>query len=159
MLTDAQVRINAGITRRTDQGIMALPRFPNFLRQTNVGHVDRVPSFVISHQHVLRLDISVDVSLGVNVLEGRDKLVREQQHRLEREFSIAIIEKILQVWAKKLECHHPKFAFVSMPVYPRDARSTRKFFVDLDFVLEKRRVDICMLEFQGDFLSSLEVAS
>jgi hypothetical protein len=45
-----------------------------------------------------------------------------------------------------------------MPVYSRDARSTRKFFVDLGFVLEERRVDIYMLEFQGDFLSSLEVA-
>jgi hypothetical protein len=80
------------------------------------------------------------------------------QHRLEREFSTAIVQEILQVWAKKLKRHHPEFTFVSMPVYSRDARSTRKFFVDLGFVLEERRVDIYMLEFQGDFLSSLEVA-
>jgi hypothetical protein len=94
----------------------------------------------------------------MNVLEGRDKLIRGQQHRLEREFSTAIVQEVLQVWAKKLKRHHLEFAVVSMPVYLRDTRPTRKFLVDLDFVLKERGVDVYMLEFQGNFLSSLEAA-
>jgi hypothetical protein len=44
-----------------------------------------------------------------------------------------------------------------MPVYSRDARPTGKFFVDFDFIFEVGRIDVYMLEFQSDFLSSLEV--
>ena len=46
-----------------------------------------------------------------------------------------------------------------MPVYSRDAGRSGKFFVDFDFILEEGRIDLYILEFQGDFLSSLEIAS
>lgn len=46
-----------------------------------------------------------------------------------------------------------------MPVYSRDAGPSGKFFVDFDFILEEGRIDLYVLEFQGDFLSSLEIVS
>jgi hypothetical protein len=67
----------------------------------------------------------VDEPFRVNISKARDELIREQEYCLEREFPTAIIEEILQVWAEKLKRHHPVFAFLSMPVYLRDARSTR----------------------------------
>lgn len=79
----------------------------------------------------------MDVSFGMNVPKGRNELIGEHQHYLERQFPAAIVEEILQVWAKELKCNNPEFAFVSMPVYSRDAGSARKFFVDIDFILEE----------------------
>jgi len=57
-----------------------------------------------------------------------------------------------------LKRYHPEFAVVFIPACSRDARPTRELLVDLGFVLEERGVDVYMLEFQGDFLLSLEVA-
>ena len=44
-----------------------------------------------------------------------------------------------------------------MPVYSRDAGPTGKFFVDFDFILKIGTIDPYVLEFQSEFLSSLEV--
>lgn len=93
----------------------------------------------------------------MNVLKARYELIRQQQHRLERKPSAAVVQEILQIWAEKLKRHHPEFTFPSIPVYPRDAEPIGKLFVDADFVLEERRIYLIILEFQGDFLFSLDI--
>lgn len=46
-----------------------------------------------------------------------------------------------------------------MPVDSRDARPFREFFVDFNLILKVIRIDLYVLEFQGDFFSSLKIAS
>jgi hypothetical protein len=70
----------------------------------------------------------------VNVLKTMDKLIRQHQHCLEGELPIAIVEEVLQVWAKKLKHHHLEFAFMSVLMYARNSAPTSKFLVDVDFV-------------------------
>ena len=77
----------------------------------------------------------MDEPFGVDVLKARDELIRKHKHRLERDLPAAIVEEVLQIWPENLEHYHPVFAFVSMPVYSRDADPTGKFFIDFDFIL------------------------
>lgn len=65
------------------------------LGQTKIDHVDLVATLSDAHEEVVRLDITVDERLGVDVLDTRDELIGEEQDGLERELPVAEVEQIL----------------------------------------------------------------
>ena len=66
------------------------------LSKTKVDNVDLVATLANAHQEIVWLDITMDEGLGVDVLDPGDELIREQQHRLQREFAVAEVEEVLQ---------------------------------------------------------------
>ena len=48
-----------------------------FLGQSKINHVDLVPALSDTHEEIVRLNITVDERLGMNVLDTRDELIRE----------------------------------------------------------------------------------
>ena len=52
-------------------------RITVFLGQSKINHVDLVPALSNTHEEIVRLDITVDERLGMNILNTRDELIRE----------------------------------------------------------------------------------
>ncbi len=48
-----------------------------FLGQSKINHVDLVPALSNTHEEVVRLNITVDERLGMDILNTRDELIRE----------------------------------------------------------------------------------
>ena len=48
-----------------------------FLGQSKINHVDLVPALSDTHEEIVRLNITMDERLGMNVLDTRDELIRE----------------------------------------------------------------------------------
>ena len=71
-------------------------RVPILLGQTKVDNVDLIPSLANAHQEVVRLDITMDEGLGVDVFDAGDELVGEQQHGLEGELAVAEVEEVFE---------------------------------------------------------------
>ena len=89
--------IDTNITHHTDYEI-AVP-FPiiDFFSQPNISHIDLVSLFAITHQQIIRLNISVNKAFKINKLNTRNELIREHKHRLKRELPTPVIKKILQI--------------------------------------------------------------
>ena len=94
--------VDTGITSSTSQVLVLTVRNMEvglgvtvFLSKTKVNYVDLVTTLANSHQEIVRLDVTVDERLGVDVLDARDELVCQEQNSLQREFAVAEIEQIL----------------------------------------------------------------
>ena len=48
-----------------------------FRSQAQVGHINLIPVLLYTHQKVLRLDVSMNDALGMDVLQTTDELVGE----------------------------------------------------------------------------------
>ncbi len=70
--------VDAGVSQRANHGVCAPIRVFNLFSQTNICHVDSVAFRTDTHEQIVWLDISMDVSLRVNVLKARDELIRKQ---------------------------------------------------------------------------------
>lgn len=75
------------------------------LGETEIDDVDLIAPLTDAHQEVVRLDVTVDEGLGVNVLDPGDELVSQEKHRLQGELPVAEIEQIFQAGAEKIEDH------------------------------------------------------
>lgn len=53
------------------------------LGQTEINHVDLVATLADAHEEVVRLDVTVDEGLGVDVLDAGDELIGEQEDGLQ----------------------------------------------------------------------------
>ena len=69
------------------------------LRQTEINDVDVVLSTAYAHQKVVWLDVAVKIEARVDVFDALDHLVRQHQHRFQRELTVALAEKLLQTGA------------------------------------------------------------
>ena len=49
-----------------------------------------------SNKEIIRLDVSVQEMPGMHILNSLDHLVSEHQHRFQTEFSLAVVEQVLQ---------------------------------------------------------------
>ena len=123
------------------------------LGQTKVDHVDLIAALADAHEEVVRLDITVNERLGVNVLDTGDELIGEQENCLERELAVAEIEKILEGGAEKIQDHGVVVTFGSEPPDERDANTARKGLVDLGLIFELGVLCLGGLELDGDLLS------
>jgi len=59
-----------------------------------------------THQEVLRLNISMDDALGMDILQTIDELLGEHKHGFKRELTAAEVKKVFQTRAQKFKHHH-----------------------------------------------------
>lgn len=53
------------------------------LSEAEINDIDLVSPLANTHEEVVRLDVSVDKRLGMDVLDTGDELVSQQQHGLQ----------------------------------------------------------------------------
>jgi hypothetical protein len=105
--TDAQVGVDGGITSSSGQ-VLVLPirdvevglGVTVFLGQSEIDDIDLVAALADAHEEVIRLDITVDEGLGVDVLDAGDELIGQQKNGLQGELAVAEVEEILQAGPK-----------------------------------------------------------
>jgi len=64
------------------------------LGQTKIDNVDLICLLAKTHQKVVRLDVTMDERLGVDVLDAAEHLFSKHQDRLERKFARTEVEKV-----------------------------------------------------------------
>mmetsp|Transcript_76760 Transcript_76760/g.238325 ORF Transcript_76760/g.238325 Transcript_76760/m.238325 type:complete len:285 (-) Transcript_76760:367-1221(-) len=69
---------------------------PVLLREPKVNYVQLLLLLPDAHQEVVRLDVAVQETLCMHVLDETDHLLSKHQHCFEAEFPPAIVEEILQ---------------------------------------------------------------
>lgn len=94
------------------------------LGETEVDDIDLVASLADTHQEVVRLDVTVDERLGVDVLDTRDELVGQEENGLERELPVAEVEEVFQAGSEKIEDHGVVVTLGSKPADEGDAHAT-----------------------------------
>jgi hypothetical protein len=101
--TDTKMGVDRSITGSTSQvsvlsvwdvemglGVMVL------LGQARIDNVDLVATLSNTHEEVVRLDITVNEGLGMDVLDTGNELVGQEQDGLQRELAVAEVEQVLQ---------------------------------------------------------------
>jgi hypothetical protein len=129
------------------------------LRKTKINHIDLVSTLADAHEEVVRLDITVDEGLGMDVLDAGDELVGKKKHRLEGEFAVAKVEEILQGRAKKIQDHGIVVALGSKPADEGDTDTTRERFVDTGLIFKLGVLGLDALELDSDFLTRDDVGA
>lgn len=96
------MRVDAGIAGRSGQVLVLTVRDVEvslwvtiLLRQAKINYIDLISTLANAHEEIVRLDVTVDERLGMDIFDAGDELVGQQQDRLEGEFAIAKVEKIL----------------------------------------------------------------
>lgn len=164
--TDTQVSVNGGVTGSSSQvlvlsvgnvevrlGVAVL------LGEAEVDDIDLVATLADAHQEVVRLDVTVDERLGVDVLDARDELVGQQENGLERELAVAEVEQVLQTGAEQVQHHGIVVTFGTEPANEGDANTTSEGLVDTGLVFELRVLGLDALELDGDLLAGDDVGS
>ena len=126
-----------------------------FRCETQVGHIYLVPLPLHTHQAILRLDVSMDDIIGVDILQATNELVGKHQHRFEREFATAKIEKILQTWAQQIKHHGIVFALGHISVNLRNTGTARKRSIQFGLTFEEGRIDGDVFEFDSNFVTGI----
>ena len=164
--TDTQVSVDGSIASGAGQVLVLTVRdvevrlrVPILLGQTKVDNIHLIPSLANAHQEVVRLDITMDEGLGVDVFDAGDELVGEQQHGLERELAVAEVEEVFERWAEQVEHHGVVVTFRAEPSYEGDADAAGEGFVDAGFVLQLRVLGLDALEFDGDLFAGDDVGA
>ncbi len=94
------------------------------LSETEIDDIDLVATFPDPHQEIIRFDVTMDEGLGVNVFDAGDKLIREEQYRLQGKLSVAEVEEILQAGSQKVEHHGVVVALGAKPAHEWNADTT-----------------------------------
>ena len=75
--------------------------------EAEVDDIYIVPCGVIAaNQKVVWLDVAVDESLLVDLLDALHHLMADKQHSLEVELTLAGLEKVLEGWPEEVHHHH-----------------------------------------------------
>lgn len=164
--TDSEMSVDGGIAGRSGQvlvlsvgdvevrlGVTVL------LGKTKVDNIDLVATLADTHEEVVGLDVTVDEGFGVDVLDARDELVRQQEDSLERELAVAEVEQILQTGAEEVQHHGVVVTFRSEPTDERDANTTGEGLVDTGLVLELRVLGLDALELDRDLFAGDDVGA
>lgn len=129
------------------------------LGQTKVNYVDLVTSLSDTHQEVVGLNITVDERLGVYVLDARDELVGQEEHRLQGELAVAEVEEILQAGAEKIQYHSIIVTLGSEPTDEGDTDTAGKGLVDTGLILELRVLRLDRLKLNSNLFARNDVGA
>lgn len=158
--------VDGGITSGTRQVLVLTVRNVEvslgvavLLGQTKINHVDLVSALSDAHQEVVRLDITVDERLSVNILDTRDELISEEQHRLEGKFPVAEVEQILKGGAEQVQNHGIVVALGAKPAHERDTNATGEGFVDASLILQLGVLSLDALELDGNLFARDDVGA
>lgn len=149
---------NQAGTQRTTGVSVRLSR-TSFRRKTQVGHINLVSLLPHAHQAVLRLDVSMDDIVGMDILQTTKELVDEHQDCLERKFATAEIEQVFQTRTQEVEYHGVIFALGHIGVHSWNTGTTRKRSVDISFTFEEGRIDGDVFKFDGNLLTGVDMGS
>ena len=130
-----------------------------FRCKTQVSHINLVPLLPHPHQAVLRLDVSMNDTMGVDILQPTNELVGEHQDCFEGEFATTIVEKVFQTRAQQIEHHGVIFALGRIGVDSWNTSTTRKRSIDVGFAFEKGRINGCMFELDGNLVTRVNIGS
>ena len=164
--TNSQMSIDTCITSSTSQVLILAVRDVEvslrvtvFLGQAEVNNVDLISTLPNAHEKVIGFDVTVNKGFGVDVLDTRYKLISEEQHCLQGEFSVAEIEQILQTWSKQIKDHRVVITFSSKPADEGDTDTTSKGFVNTSLIFELRVLGLNALELNGDLFARNDVGA
>src|SRR3546814_8922161 len=73
-----------------------------------------------AHQEVVRLDVAVNVALGVDDLQAAEQLICEHQDSLEVKTPSTVVEQVFQALAEQVDDHDVVVAFNSVPSHDRN---------------------------------------
>ena len=164
--TDAQVGVDRSITSSTGQvlvlavwdvevslGVAVL------LGQTEIDNIDLVATLADTHEEVVRLDITVDEGLGVDVLDAGDELVCQQKNGLQRELAVAEVEEILQTGSEEIENHSIVVTLGTEPADERDTDTTGEGLVDAGLIFELGVLGLDGLKLDGNLFARDDVGT
>ena len=158
--------VDAGISSRPRQVLVLTVwdvemglRVAVFLGQTKVNHIDLVSAFPNPHQEVVRLDITMDERLGMDVLDSRDELVRKKQDSLQGEFAVAEVEEVFQAGSQEIKDHGVVVTFRPEPADKGDSHSSCQRFVHTCFIFELWMLGFDALKLDGDLFSRDDVGT
>jgi hypothetical protein len=129
------------------------------LGQTKINNIDLVATLSNAHKEVVRLDITVNEGLGVDVFDTGDELIGEQQDGLQGELAVAEVEQVLQAGTEKVENHGIVVALGAEPADEGDADTTGQRLVNTSLILELRVLRLDALELDGDLLAGDDVGA
>ena len=158
--------VDGGITGSTRQ-ILVLPIWDVemgfgvtvLFGQTEIDDIDLVAALPNAHEEVVRLDITVDEGLGVNVLNAGDELVSEEEDCLQGELAVAEVEEILQAGSEEVKNHGIVVTLGSEPADKWDTNASCEGLVDTSLILKLRVLGLDALELDGNLLTRYDVGS
>ena len=129
------------------------------LGETEINNVDLVASLADAHKEIVRLDVTVDEGFGVDVFDAGDELVCQKKDGLQREFTVAEVEEILQARAEEIKDHGIIVTFGAEPANEGDANATGEGLVDTSLIFELRMLGLDALELNGNLFSGDDVGT
>ncbi len=78
-------------------------------------------AFAKANEEIVRFDISMDETFGVDVFESAEELIGQHEDCFELEASTAVVEEIFEGRAEEVEDHDVVVAFDSVPADIGDA--------------------------------------
>jgi len=164
--TDTQVGVDRSITSSTGQ-VLVLTVWDVevslwvtvLLGQTEIDNIDLVATLADTHEEVVRLDITVDEGLGVDVLDAGDELVCQQKNGLQRELAVAEVEEILQTGSEEIKNHSIVVTLGTEPADERDTDTTGEGLVDAGLIFELGVLGLDGLKLDGNLFARDDVGT
>lgn len=164
--TDTQVGVDGSVTSSTSQVLVLSVRnvevglgITVLLGETEVDNVDLVATLADAHEEVIRLDITVDEGLGVDVLDAGYELIGKQEDGLQRELAVAEVEEIFQGGTKQVEDHGVVVALGTEPAHEGDTDTAGKGLVDTSLIFKLGVLGLDTLELDSDLLARDDVGA
>lgn len=165
-LLDAQVGVDGGITSSSGQ-VLVLPirdvevglGVTVFLGQSEIDDIDLVAALADAHEEVIRLDITVDEGLGVDVLDAGDELIGQQKNGLQGELAVAEVEEILQARAEEIKNHGIVVTLGTEPADKWDTDTTSERLVDTGLIFELGVLGLDRLKLDGNLFTRDDVGA
>ena len=104
--------------------------------EAQIRHKNQIPLLPHTHQEILRLDVSMNDALGMDIFETVKELVDEHQHSLEREFATAEVEKVFQTRPQKIKHHSIVLTLRLISVDSWNTDTTRKEPIGVGFAFQ-----------------------
>lgn len=126
-----------------------------FRDEAQICHINLILMLFHTHQEILRLDVSMNDILEMNVLKTANELIDKHQHRFEKELATAEVEEIFQAWSQQIKHQGVKAALCLINVNSWNIDIIRKKSIDLDFKFEKEEINKDVFEFDDDLFVSI----
>mmetsp|Transcript_25048 Transcript_25048/g.57679 ORF Transcript_25048/g.57679 Transcript_25048/m.57679 type:complete len:367 (+) Transcript_25048:66-1166(+) len=165
-LLDSEMGIHTRVTSSSRQvfvftirNVLMGLRVAVLLGETEVDDVDLICLLAKSHEKIIWLDISVDETLGVDVLHSAKHLVSKHQHSLQAELPGAKIKQILETWPQQINDHNIVVTLDSIPTHCRKTHSTGEDLQDFRFVQQLRMPTLYTLQLYRNLFACCDRSS
>lgn len=135
------------------------PSSKAFRGEAQIRHINQIPLLPHTHQEILRLDVSMNDALGMDIFETVKELVDEHQHSLERDFATAEVEKVFQTRPQKIKNHSIILTLRLISVDSWNTDTTGKEPIGISFAFQQGGIDKHMFEFDSDIFAGIDVDS